>query len=65
VEKTLTDGMISIEQKDSSEPIYLLHRSFSGAIHFKSLIFAKSSKVKVVDKFKVKIRVSVHHEDKY
>ena len=43
----------------------MLHRSFSGSIHFKGLVFPKSSKVKVVDKFKVKVKVSVYRESKY
>ena len=61
-EKTITSGMISLEQKDAEAPIYLLHRSFAGSIHFTSFVFPKSSKVKVIDKLTVKVQVSVYQD---
>ena len=64
-EKTLSDGMVCLEKNEEKGLIYRLHRSFSGSIHFTGLVFPKSSKVKVVDTFKVKVKVSVYHESKY
>jgi hypothetical protein len=64
-EKTIDSGLISIEQKSEDQPIYLLQRSFSGQIHFTSFIFPKSSKVKDLEKLKVKIMVSVYNDKKY
>ena len=64
-EKTLTDGMVCLEKNVEKNLVYLLHRSFSGSIHFTGLVFPKSSKVKIVDKFKVKVKVSTYYENKY
>jgi hypothetical protein len=64
-EKTLSDGMVCLEKNEEKGLIYLLHRSFSGSIHFTGLVFPKSSKIKVIDKFKVKVKVSMYHDKKY
>lgn len=57
--------MVCLERDEEKGLTFLLHRSFSGMIHFKGLVFQKSSKIKELDKFKIKVKVSVYHEEKY
>ena len=61
--KSFDSGLVSIEQLSSD--LFLILRSFSGQIHFKSFIFPKSSKLKELDKMSVKLLVSVYEDKKY